>query len=410
MPYTEDSLLFKGITPQDNEQVFIAPLKQKITKRSFVSGGYYNLPGVDKNIIRCGLDDSRNGDFEGFRFNNPALNEIFDIPDTCLPENSRFNYMLLQGQEETVSDRVILLFHGLNEKAWDKYLVWGSTLQRLTGCAVLFFPITFHMNRTPAAWSNSRLMNLVSQEKKALFPQLECSSFANAAISMRLLLKPQRFFFSGFQTYYDIMRLIRQIRSGSEPGISASAHFDIFSYSIGAFLSEILLFSNTCGYLEDSKLCIFCGGSTTDGFQPVTKTIMDSMTFEVFSGFYAGNFDEEICRNRIMRKFYEHPLPEALYFQSLMNYDRHREFREKRIRQCADRILAIPLGQDSVIPPEAVQKTLTGRENNIPVSVETMDFPYKYTHEVPFPVSAKLSAEVDHSFDSVFETAAGFFV
>lgn len=409
MQYTEDLRLLKGKLSTGGSSVEIPELGQKISKRMFTSGGYYDLPGVGKDTVFCELEKSFKYRRDNLRFADPLLNEIFDVPDTCLTENSRFEYLLLQGEKETYSGRVIMLFHGLNEKTWDKYLAWGSRLQRLTGSAVLFFPITFHMNRTPSAWSNARLMNQVSEEKKRMYPELKYSSFANAAISMRLMLRPERFFYSGFQTYYDIMRLLAQIRSGSEPGIRADAQIDIFSYSIGAFLSEILLFSNTNGYFEDSRLCIFCGGSTTDGFQPVTKTIMDSMTFETFSSFYAESFDEEICRNAIMKKFYERPLPEALYFQSLMNYERHREFREKRIKECEGRIYAIPLRQDSVIPPEAVIKTLRGKDASLRTKVEVLDFPYSYTHEVPFPTGTSYEAEVNESFNLLFAKAAEFY-
>ena len=107
------------------------------------------------------------------------------------------------------------MLHGFNEKYWDKYLPWAKRLMEQTGKAVVLFPIAFHMNRAPHEWCERRLMHEVSDLRKKTFPDVICSSLVNVAISTRLQAKPQRFVWSGLQTYYDVIRLIRHSREAS---------------------------------------------------------------------------------------------------------------------------------------------------------------------------------------------------
>jgi len=55
-------------------------------------------------------------------------------------------------------------------------------------------------------------------------------------------------------------------------------------------------------------------------------------------------------------------------------------------------------------------KTLKGRENNIPVNVMTLDFPYEYDHVSPFPLIENIQKEVDISFNRVFEIAGDYLI
>lgn len=72
------------------------------------------------------------------------------MPDCDIESNSRYRCLMMEPATETPRG-VILLLHGLNEKRWDKYLPWALRLVRGTGKAVMLFPISFHMNRTPAS-------------------------------------------------------------------------------------------------------------------------------------------------------------------------------------------------------------------------------------------------------------------
>ncbi|MDP4196743.1 MAG: DUF6051 family protein [Bacteroidota bacterium] len=409
MAYTDEYKTLLKSFNQNEYQIDIPELDLQIFNLSFNSTGYFSLPGIEERLIKEEITKNaiRNG--SSFCYNNPLLNAVFDAPDAMVPENKDFKYIFLRNSATKKSNRVILLFHGLNEKSWAKYLVWGTTLLRKTGKSVILFPITFHMNRCPESWSNRRLMNEVSIERKAIFPDLAESSFANAAISTRLSTRPQRFFYSGFQTYYDLMKLLEGIRNGSDPFIESNAHIDVFSYSIGAFLSEILFFTGSNGFLNNSRLCMFCGGTTTDRFQPVVKTIMDSAAYKKFNDFYARNFDNEVESNSLMREFYRKPLPEAKAFRCLLSSELMRDFREQKLLELSDRIYAIPLKQDKVIPAEAVCRTLKGESGNIPINVEILDYPYRYTHETPFPIIENISKSVDMYFDLTFSKISEFF-
>jgi hypothetical protein len=46
----------------------------------------------------------------------------------------------------------------LYERSWLKYLAWALNLAELTGSYVILFPISFHINRSPATWKDPRTM------------------------------------------------------------------------------------------------------------------------------------------------------------------------------------------------------------------------------------------------------------
>lgn len=155
--------------------------------------------------------------------------------DIDIQENKEFTYALFKKAEPARSDEVIFLFHGLNERSWDKYLPWAKTLVERTGKAVILFPIAFHMNRTPSEWGKSRPMNVVSAIRRSHSPAIVNSSFANAAISARIEMIPQRFFWSGLQTFDDVVSLVTEIKSGHHPLIASQARFDLFAYPSARF-------------------------------------------------------------------------------------------------------------------------------------------------------------------------------
>jgi hypothetical protein len=66
-------------------------------------------------------------------------------PDLEVLENKKFSYQILCPSGATGIKRVILCFHGFNEKDWAKYLPWTEAICASTGSSVLMFPIAFHM-------------------------------------------------------------------------------------------------------------------------------------------------------------------------------------------------------------------------------------------------------------------------
>ena len=87
---------------------------------------------------------------------------------------------------------------------------------------------------------------------------------------------PQRIFWSGFQTYSDVIQVVKDIRNQKIKSISPETSIDLFGYSIGSFLSMILKMADPEGIFENSKLFCFCGGMTIDRMFPISKYIMDA--------------------------------------------------------------------------------------------------------------------------------------
>jgi hypothetical protein len=347
----------------------------------------------------------------GVRIHN--INFISEVPavgflnvrDTLISENTSFSYPVFSPQNAG-SDKVILLLHGLNERSWVKYLVWAYWLAENTGSYVILFPISFHMNRSPDSWKDPREMIPFMKDRNSALGEINMSSFANIALSERLSEDPLRFFNSGHQTVTDIIRLLTSIRNGSHPVIPKSSKTDIFAYSIGAFLAEILMMGNPENLFAESRLFIFCGGSVFSQMQGSSKLIMDSYAFERLYSFYLNDFEKRI-KVRSPAADYLRDSQIGMAFRSMIDFGRFRSFREGVLRKLRNQIHSITLKNDLVIPADAVVATLN--IFNRRTIADVWDFPYPYSHENPFPVfNSVLSEEVDICFERVFSESRSF--
>jgi len=308
-------------------------------------------------------------------------------------------------RQPSLAAHAIFLLHGLNEREWDKYLPWAFRLVELTGAAVLLMPMAFHMNRAPAAWSRPKAMKPVATERQTRFPSVTASSVVNAAISARLHAIPQRFFWSGMQTYYDVLQLVREMRAGRHRDVHPQARVDFFGYSLGSFLAQILLMTNEERLFDQSRLFSFCGGPTFDRIYPVSKHILDSEALIALYAFFIEQLDIEFTRDpRLAHYFQAHPA--GPFFRAMLSNRKLKGLREQRLREVSDQIAAVALEQDEVIQPSEVINTLTGDHRNIPISVRIRDFPYAYTHVKPFPHLTRWAEEVDQAFDDIMGLAA----
>lgn len=388
-----------------------------------------NSPDFDLTIYNFRFDSDRINGFpeksECLRFANenkqiirkiseekgiecPESEKIFDIPDSDVVQNSSFIYPVYTDGKSVKSKSIIILLHGLNEKSWDKYHTWAKALLKMTGKSVLLFPISFHINRVQPVWTHPRIMNNLSKERQLMYPDLIESSFVNAAISTRLQFKPETFFWSGLRTYRDILKLIEIIKSDRHPVIDKDSSLDFFSYSIGAFLTEILLMDNNQNYFRDSKAMLFCGGPVMSHMYATSRYIYDSETYKSMTKFYVTDFEEEVKKSEGIRKYFESPEPAAIDFKSMLNINLLNNYREEKIRNLSGRIKAISLEKDNVIPPSSVILTLQGSNKNIPVEVTVKDFPFEYDHISPFPLGEGIKNEVNNSFMEVFEEASDY--
>ena len=92
----------------------------------------------------------------------------------------------------------------------------------------------------------------------------------------------------------------------------------------------------------------------------------------------------------------------------MLNYNTFTAYREKLFRKMSDRFYSIVLQKDEVVPPYEVINTLQGVRRDIPIKIEVLDYPYRYTHENPFPVNEKDKDEIDYQFKITFDKIGDF--
>ncbi|MDR2037166.1 MAG: DUF6051 family protein [Bacteroidales bacterium] len=345
-----------------------------------------------------------------YEFENSIANQsnTLNIADAHITENHQFRYHVFHPSGSGKSREVVLMFHGFNEKHWAKYLPWAKRLSENTGKTIILFPIAFHMNRAPQDWSDRRKMFAISELRRKQFPQIVNSTLSNVAISMRLHARPQRFFWSGLQSYYDVIQLVKEIKSGKHPLVEANASIDFFAYSIGCLLAEILMMTNENDYFEHSKLFMFCGGPVFNRLSPVSKFILDSEANVALYSFVVEHLENHLKNDPHLQHYLSEAHPEGIYFRSMLNYGNMLKFREEALRRIGERVMSVALENDTVIPPYEVINTLQGVARNIPAKVEIINFPYEYKHEDPFPSITSIAPEVTRQFYRVFEMAGRF--
>lgn len=335
--------------------------------------------------------------------------KFFPETDAYIKENQVFTYHMFLPRGYNKGDRAIMLMHGLNEKSWKKYLPWALSLTLKTGRPVILFPMAFHMNRAPSLWSQPRVMQNLMQVRSSLIKHLSKSTFMNAAISQRLDSFPHRFYLSGYQSANDMFKLIQSMKLGLHPYFQADTRVDLFAYSIGAFLAQNMLIADENKILSDSKILLFCGGSVFKDMDGESKLIMDSSAFKKLVDYFVNDLETDIKEN----KAYTHLLKRSSLgkaFRSMIGPDLNRDLREETFKANADRIKVIGLKNDRVIPSDKIVETMRGKHQNIPTDIEIMDFPFQYSHEIPFPIGRNNEDEiVDRAFDEVFSSTAEFF-
>jgi hypothetical protein len=352
-----------------------------------------SIPGSEIKICNIGFGS----EMSQSEFSNKA--------DSLIPENKYFSYPVFI-PANIKSEKVILLLHGLNERSWFKYLVWAFYLAQYTDSYVILFPISFHINRCPSSWKDPRAMVNFMKSRNSSLGKIDMSSFANIALSNRLTEDPMRFFNSGYQTTVDICRLISGIRNGEHEIIPQTGNINIFAYSIGAFLAEIIMMGNPENLFTDSKLFIFCGGSVFSNMQGSSKLIMDSVAFRRVYNFYLNDFEGTLKGKSPLNEFFCSSQV-GMAFRAMIDLGRLKTFRENILKNLKGQIHSISLLKDTVIPSKGVISTLKNSQKDN--SVDIWDFTYDYTHENPFPLfNSSLSLKVDYWFEKVFAEAAMF--
>lgn len=354
--------------------------------------------GIHKNI-----DDSKVG-IRFFDFDSRTeLNNIpfVAINDGNIQENFRFQcpvFVPLNGQKSF--SNAILLLHGLNERSWNKYLVWAEKMCIDLQRPVILFPIAYHINRSPAEWVNPRAVSNIIDERKTNFGHDRALSFANVSLSQRLTELPIRFFNSGYQSLRELEILAHKIKMGKISLFDEACHIDVFAYSIGAFLAQITFMVNRNNLFGASKLYLFCGGSIFSAMQGRSRSIMDGAAFERLLDFYTHRFRiadfEHMMDSKTLQMFYAMIAP-----------DRLPETRENFYGEMSTRLSGISLFNDKVIPYSGVVQAMG--EIRAQQTIQLHDFEYEYSHENPFPIGANFDATlVNQSFETTMANAISF--
>lgn len=372
----------------------------------FESISYDILPGIEE--YKCNTHNVTLKEEFSFYTEIGTIDKDIHIKDISVEENKSFKYQIIKPKGVDKAQKTVFLFHGFNEKDWTKYLPWAKAICDGTGSAVILFPIAFHMQRAPKNWSNKREMYRLSEQRKKKFPNIVNSTLSNVAISMRLHAMPQRFIWSGLQTYYDVIQLIDDIKKGNNKHIHKDFDLDIFAYSIGGFLAQILKLSNYKNYFENSKVCLFCSGATFNRLSPVSKFILDSEANVALYSYLVEHFDKMLERDNVLQHYIKEDHFEGKTFSAMLDYQKMRPFREKLLKKYEHQIYGITLTKDEVIPSFEVMNTLQGAYRDIKIRMDEMDFEYDYIHENPFPTNVANSQQVDECFEDVFNKVCAF--
>ena len=324
------------------------------------------------------------------------------IPDYGIEENKNFNYLIFAPKRNEKHKDAILLLHGLNERSWEKYLTWAEYLAEHTGKAVILFPIAFHMNRTPLSWHQPRAILPWAQLRKEMIEDLNNSTFANAALSSRISDSPLRFYASGRETIYNLWQLSKEIKNGEHPLFAEDASINIFAYSIGALISQVLLLSNPEKLFDETKLFMFCGGSIFCKMNGNSKDIMDQEAFAKLQNYFQSDFLDPSKLPSVCKEDF---LEEA--FKAMIKQESMQHFRESFFQKACNRIRAISLKNDIVMPTQGIIQALGKRCAD--VVLKELDFPFEYSHQIPFPSNKKIEPGlVDSSFRDLFGRVASF--
>jgi hypothetical protein len=387
MDYIDNQILLKGLFTLDADEI--------------------QLPGQGGRIVNCRFRSPVQPD------GDPATADPAAHPEAALlvrhcEANSNFTYPVFMPAGSSRTDGAIILLHGLNERQWTKYLYWARNLCEHTGKAVILFPIAFHINRSPEYWSDPRLMSEVSHRRTAVADADDQATPFNAALSTRLEMHPEWFCTSGLHSCYDIISLSTDIRDGRHPLFASGTVVDFFAYSVGAFLLEVLLLANPDGLFAKSKSFLFLGGSTFEQMRGISRYIMDRKAFDRLDQAFLRQ-DPAVVRNKIHLPRLSSFNQLWTSFLSVLRLDLMVREREESFRSMSNRISAVGLSRDQVIPGGSILATLRGNRRLSGIPVRIMDFPYPYIHENPFPVNQPaIRPAVDKAFRDVFSQAALF--
>ncbi len=296
--------------------------------------------------------------------------------DAEVPENLRFRYPLLRGSDAVRRyDRVTILFHGLNERSYGKYVPWAFHVWKRTGAPVILFPMAFHINRVPSDWF--RLVPESVAHRKAVEGNDLVHRF-NAIMSERLESRPERFFWGALQTFWDVVDLVRQIRAGDHPHVAPGARIDLLGYSAGGFVALALMLDDTEQLFSDSRAALFATAGAVRDLNLASPLIVDTAAETAMMKMYVRQLDQRFTPR--MHHWIDHH-SEARWLRTFCGLRPDRAMLEQRMREIAPRVTGIANAHDEVFPTGAMCNALQGVRRDTGVQVEEL---HLGIHENPF--------------------------
>ncbi|MDD2963514.1 MAG: DUF6051 family protein [Bacteroidales bacterium] len=324
--------------------------------------------------------------------------------DNLVSENYQFKYPIISPVNYHSGSKALLLLHGLNERSWNKYWSWGAWLAEELQLPVILFPISFHMNRSPAFWSNARTVSDIMNHEQTGTTS-SSTTFVNYMISKRLTSNPLRFLTSGLQSVNDIYQLINQIQNDKIAQLQGFRQVEVVAYSIGAFLSQIMMLNNFLTSTPPLKTFVLAGGAPFSAMNGISKYIMNKEAFHSIYNFYMYETQRQMKAQSPLGNFLKkETIGQA--FDAMTAPTRNSRLIKEAFNAYRKMIKVITLKQDRVIPSGATKKLFRGTM----VEVVQSDFKFAYCHENPFPISkdASIQSEVDMAFDNIFKTIKKF--
>jgi hypothetical protein len=167
-------------------------------------------------------------------------------------------------------------------------------------------------------------------------------------------------------------------------------------------LAQVLLLSNPEKLTSDSRLFMFCGGTLLSKMNGNARDIMDRESFQKLQNYLLNDF---LDKGSGMWQQKEDFIEKA--FKSMLSFGKYHHYREHFFRNAENRIAAVTLKKDTVIPTLGVKEALG--EKCAGRMLEELDFPYAYSHQIPFPAHNRVMPEmVQQCFSEIFDRAAAF--
>lgn len=313
----------------------------------------------------------------GLRFEGEATTQW--PTDAVIENNIHFRYPLVCIRRPSAhvrrQERVLLLLHGLNERSFTKYIPWAYQIGRQTGSAVLLFPLTFHINRVFPDWGRTQRESFLRRKE---IGGNENAHLFNAVISERLGDHPERFFWGALQSYWDIVDLLRSIRTGHHPLIEPEARVDLFGFSAGGYVALALLLADEEGIFRDGRGVLFASCASVRDTNLSSRLIVDHMAEVSLMKLFV-KYRDRLSTGRLKHWLDHHA--EGRWFNCFCGLSPKRTLLDLRLRELAPRLLGITNLNDQVMPPGAMLNALQGIRRDTGVCVEEFDLGI---HENPF--------------------------